>query len=219
MTIAPSIICANYLHLQDELNKLSSNGIKMLHIDIMDGVFVPQITIGSEFTAFCKKGSDFILDIHLMTIHPEKHIEAFANAGANIITFHIEATSDPYQVAKLIRSFGCKAGIAIKPKTDISCAVDLLDKDIIDNILICTVEPGAYGQKFIPECLNKVKQVSKLITEKELNNKITIEVDGGINNTTYKQCKDAGANIFVVGAYIFKNPNLTISESIASLNN
>jgi ribulose-phosphate 3-epimerase len=214
--ISPSIICANYLNLQKDLNAIVSSKATLLHLDIMDGSFVPQITIGSSFVQWCKKGlnnADIKLDVHLMVQNPEKHIDNFIAAGADIISFHHEATNEGLNIAKKFKD-KVEIAVAIKPSSDINVLEQYIAEDAVKFILIMTVEPGLYGQPFLNESLHRISIVHSLI--KKYNSNIKIIVDGGINNNTAIDCYLNGANIFVVGSYIFMNKEFDIKEAIDS---
>lgn len=199
--ISPSILSADFANLERDIRKVENAGADWLHIDVMDGHFVPNITIGVPVTASIKKVSSIPLDVHLMIENPEKYIEPFAKAGADIITFHYEAAKEKTSdIIKLIHSFNIKAGLSIKPKTGPEEIQKYLPE--LDMVLIMTVEPGFGGQKFMPECAEKIP----VIREKSPENLI-IQVDGGINAETAKVCTQYGANSLVAGNYIYKSEN------------
>ena len=199
--ISPSILSADFVNLERDIRKVENAGADWLHIDVMDGHFVPNITIGVPVTASIKKVSSIPLDVHLMIENPEKYIEPFAKAGADIITFHYEAAKEKTSdIIKLIHSFNIKAGLSIKPKTGPEEIQKYLPE--LDMVLIMTVEPGFGGQKFMPECAEKIP----VIREKSPENLI-IQVDGGINAETAKVCTQYGANSLVAGNYIYKSEN------------
>ncbi len=199
--ISPSILSADFVNLERDIKKVENAGADWLHIDVMDGHFVPNITIGVPVTASIKKVSSIPLDVHLMIENPEKYIEPFAKAGADIITFHYEAAKEKTSdIIKLIHSFNIKAGLSIKPKTGPEEILKYLPE--LDMVLIMTVEPGFGGQKFMPECAEKIP----VIREKSPENLI-IQVDGGINAETAKVCTQYGANSLVAGNYIYKSEN------------
>lgn len=203
MIIAPSLLSANFGALESEIKDIERAGADWLHIDVMDGSFVPPITFGDNMVATAKKASTLPLDVHLMIINPENHLEAFKNAGASVITVHIEALKDPAKTLKQIRALGLKSGITLKPATPVSEIEKFLE--LCDLALVMTVNPGWSGQKFMPEGLKKIERLAELAVQK--NNNILIEVDGGINMETAVQCKNAGADVLVAGSYIFGSKN------------
>ena len=196
--IAPSILSADFANLGKEIQLLDDSGCDYIHIDIMDGHFVPNLTIGPDVISSIRNLTKKIFDVHLMIDPVKEFIPNFINAGADIITIHHEIGEDVFECIELIKKFGKKAGISIKPKTDANEIEKYLD--LVDLILIMTVEPGFGGQKFITSQINKIKEIKKIVS----NKKIEIEVDGGINEITAKQVIDAGANVLVSGSTIFK---------------
>ena len=196
--IAPSILSADFANLGKEIKLLDDSGCDYIHIDIMDGHFVPNLTIGPDVISSIRNLTKKIFDVHLMIDPVKEFIPNFINAGADIITIHHEIGEDVFECIELIKKFGKKAGISIKPKTDANEIEKYLD--LVDLILIMTVEPGFGGQKFITSQINKIKEIKKIVS----NKKIEIEVDGGINEITAKQVIDAGANVLVSGSTIFK---------------
>jgi ribulose-phosphate 3-epimerase len=201
MKIAPSILSADFGNLQKSINLVKD--AEWLHIDVMDGHFVPNISIGPVVVKGLRKYTGQVLDTHLMISDPAKYLEDFIKAGSDRITFHIEATNDPIGVINLIRSFGAKVGISIKPNTGVEAIADYIS--LIDQILVMSVEPGFGGQKFMTNSLNKIQAISAL--RKKLNKDLLIVVDGGINQETGLLCKEAGANVLVAGSYIFNSDN------------
>ena len=199
--IAPSILSANFMCLKNELTSLEKAGADYIHFDVMDGHFVDNMTFGPMILKQAKKYSNLIFDVHLMVNNPKRFIPWYANAGADIITFHIEASSDPIGEINLIKKHGTKIGISIKPETDISVLEPLLDE--IDLILVMSVNPGFGGQSFDKKAINKINKLKTLIGNRD----VLIEVDGGINPETAKSCIDAGADILVAGTAIFKDGN------------
>lgn len=193
--ISPSILSGDFAKLGKEVEMLQDNGADMIHVDVMDGSFVPQITFGAKMVAALKKHTDLPLDVHLMIDNPEKHVDDFINAGADIITFHVEATENSVELAKNIKSHGKKVGVSIKPDTLLFDIKDLVP--ICDMVLIMTVEPGYGGQKLIPKTLDKVRNLRMISPE------LDIEVDGGVCDDTIEDLLDAGANIIVAGSYVF----------------
>ena len=207
--ISPSILSADFANLERDIKLVENNGADWLHIDVMDGHFVPNITIGIPVVKSINDITDLTLDVHLMIDNPEKYIKQFADVGADIITVHYEATQNKTdEILKKIKSFGIMAGLSIKPKTKPDEITQYIP--IADLILVMTVEPGFGGQKFIQECGDKLPFIKKL-----QNNSQYLQVDGGINKDTGKYCTDRGANSLVAGNYIFHSGN--IKESIKSL--
>ena len=203
--ISPSILASDYANLQSELERISTSDL--IHVDVMDGHFVPNISIGAPVTAACKKVCDVPFDVHLMISNPLDYAEDFAKAGADIICFHSECDSDTDETINKILSLGKKAGLAIKPATPIDEVVKYLDK--LSMVLVMTVEPGFGGQSFMESTMPKVEAIRKI------NPDIDIEVDGGINAETIKIAAKAGANVFVAGSAVFKSENP--AETIAIL--
>lgn len=198
MKIAPSLLAADYGNLESQIIELEKNNIEMLHIDMMDGNFVPNITFGPDQIKMLRKKSNLLFDVHMMVEKPDRFIPAVAAAGADIITIHQEATPHLHRSIQLIKEFGKKAGVVLNPATSVQTIKYILDD--IDMVLLMTVNPGYGGQKFIPSMVEKIKEAKELIK----GYPIEIEVDGGINEATAAQCLAAGADILVSGTSIFQ---------------
>ena len=210
--ISPSILSADFSILGDEIKSLEQAGADLIHIDVMDGHFVPNITMGPPIIKMVRKCTKLPFDVHLMISPVEKYIKAFADAGSDIITIHPEATDNLKRAVSTIKSLGKKAGVSLNPKTPISALMDVIND--IDLILIMSVNPGFAGQSFMSEILPKVTELRKMINEKKL--KIDIEIDGGINFETAPLAVKAGANILVSGTTIFSG---SLKDNIQKLRN
>ena len=210
--ISPSILSADFSILGDEIKSLEQAGADLIHIDVMDGHFVPNITMGPPIIKMVRKFTKLPFDVHLMISPVEKYIKAFADAGSDIITIHPEATDNLKRAVGTIKSLGKKAGVSLNPKTPISALMDVIND--IDLILIMSVNPGFAGQSFMSEVLPKVTELRKMINEKKL--KIDIEIDGGINFETAPLAVKAGANILVSGTTIFSG---SLKDNIQKLRN
>jgi ribulose-phosphate 3-epimerase len=197
--IAPSILAANFSKLAEEVIEVEQAGAQLIHIDVMDGHFVPNITMGPIVVEALRPVTKLPLDVHLMIENPDNYIESFAKAGADYITVHVEACPHLHRTIQLIRSFGVKPGVVLNPHTPIESIQHVLED--IDMVLFMTVNPGFGGQKFIYSVIPKIKQLADLIKEKDLA--IEIEIDGGINAETIVPCAEAGATIFVAGSAIY----------------
>ena len=208
--ISPSILSADFSNLEKDIKKLETAGADMIHVDVMDGHFVPNITIGPPVIKALRSKTSLPFDVHLMIDPVHKYIKDFANAGADIITIHPEATPNLQESIDEIKSFKKKVGISLNPDTKIDIVEDYLDK--VDLILIMSVYPGFGGQKFISDVLEKIKRLKNLKDKKKLN--FDIEVDGGINFSNFKSVIEAGANVLVSGTTIFKENNGDIKKNI-----
>ncbi len=211
--ISPSILSADFSQLGNEIRKLEEGGADMIHVDVMDGHFVPNLTIGPPVIKALKKHSSVLFDVHLMISPVHDYIEAYSDAGADIITIHPEATNNLKSSILKIKELKKKVGVSLNPGTQIDTIIDFLEQ--IDLVLIMSVNPGFGGQKFMPEVLTKVKELKKIQKEKGLN--FDIEIDGGINFDNAKTVIEAGANILVSGTTIFKSNNGDVKKNIELL--
>ena len=208
--ISPSILSADFSQLGNEIKRLEEGGADMIHVDVMDGHFVPNLTIGPPVIKALRKQCSIKFDVHLMISPVHKYIEAYADAGADIITIHPEATGNLEESISKIKSLNKKVGVSLNPESKIDLIANYLEK--IDLILIMSVNPGFGGQKFMPGVLDKVKQLKKIQSEKNLN--FDIEIDGGINFDNCQSAIEAGANILVSGTTVFKSNNGDIKKNI-----
>ncbi|MCH9753911.1 MAG: ribulose-phosphate 3-epimerase [Alphaproteobacteria bacterium] len=213
--ISPSILSADFAKLGEEVKNLSEAGADFIHVDVTDGHFTPNITIGSQVVKSIKKYSSVPLDVHLMINNVEKHIDSFIDAGADIITFHYEAVKSSVELIRYIKSRGVRVGISIVPSTPVSEIEDLIAE--VDLVLVMTVNPGYSGQKFLYSQLDKISDVKKIISAKKCRTELS--VDGGIDKKTAKLCIEAGATILVSGSYVFNNSYNNYEKNIAELAN
>lgn len=208
--LSPSILSADFCILGEQIREVKQAGARYLHIDVMDGCFVPSISYGMPVIKSIRKCSDIFFDVHLMIERPERYIQEFAESGADLINFHLEAASDVRGTIEKIRSFGKKAGITIKPGTPARAVEPFLE--LVDMVLVMTVEPGFGGQELIPECLEKVREIRGMAEDRGLP--LDIEVDGGINAENIVLALEAGANVIVAGSAVFRG---SISENVRGL--
>lgn len=201
--IAPSILSANFSHLGDEIKDVEKGGADYIHVDVMDGHFVPNLTIGPLIVEAIRPITTLPLDVHLMIENPDRYLKAFADAGADILSVHVEACPHLHRTVQMIKELGVKAGVVLNPHTPIEMIQHIIQD--VDLVLFMTVNPGFGGQKFIPSVLPKIENLSRQIKDKGLN--IEIEVDGGVNRETAKLCIESGANVLVAGSAIYNQKN------------
>lgn len=211
-TISPSILAADMLRLGEEIKKIENSGAKYVHIDVMDGVFVPNISYGMPIVSAVRRATNLILDVHLMITAPERYIDKFIECGADIVTFHVEATTHEsiLDAIEKIHNLGKRVGLSIKPNTDVSAIIPYIN--LIDMVLVMTVEPGFGGQSFIADTMKKVSEIREIINKNNLS--LDIEVDGGINAETLLTAQNSGANIFVLGTAFFKSDAPSVFTSL-----
>lgn len=200
MILSPSILAADFAALGEQIREVKEAGARYLHIDVMDGVFVPSISFGMPVIRSIRGVSDIVFDVHLMITEPQRYLQEFAACGADIITFHLEASENPAEVIAEIHRLGCRAGLSIKPATPVEALLPYLDQ--LDMVLVMTVEPGFGGQSFMADQMEKVSAIRRWIDRK--NPACELEVDGGVAPGTCRTCIDAGANVLVAGSAVYK---------------
>jgi len=206
--LSPSLLSADFTRLGEQIRELEQAGVDWLHVDVMDGHFAPNISMGPLIVEACRQTSCLPVDVHLMIENPERYSEAFAKAGANLITIHVETGYHPYRTLQAIRDLGCQPGIALNPGTPVTAVTQLLP--LVDMVLILGTNPGFSGQAFIPQMLSKIAAVRQAQPE------VLIQVDGGMNTETLPAAFRAGANVFVAGNAVFKHPQ-GIAQGVATL--
>ncbi len=207
--VAPSILAADWGKFSEEIRSVADSGADWIHIDVMDGRFVPPITFGADVVKIAKKATTLPLDVHLMIVEPERHIDAFAKAGATSITVHLETCPHLHRTLQQIKAAGCKAGVALNPASPFSLVEGIMRE--VDILLVMTVNPGWGGQKFITDTLDKTREAAAYIQKNNL--RAVIEVDGGVTAETAKQAVAAGASVLVAGTAIFQQPDYTTAIS------
>lgn len=198
--LAPSILSADFCELGRQIEEIGNTGAQYVHIDVMDGVFVPSISFGMPIVSCVRPRTDMFLDVHMMVTKPERYVEEFVKCGADSVTIHVEACDCIEETLKKIRSLGAKAGLAINPGTPVAELLPYMD--MVDMVLVMTVNPGFGGQAYIPECTDKIREVRAIINERGLN--VNLEIDGGVNIDNLQMNLNAGANVIVAGSAVFK---------------
>jgi len=210
--IAPSILTADIGRIAEQVREAAAAGADYIHLDVMDGHFVPVITFGPLLVSAVRKAVDIPLDVHLMIERPEEHVAAFRDAGGDILNVHVEATKHLHRVVELVRRLGARAGVCLNPETPLSAVEDVLDQ--VDQVMVMAVNPGWGGQSFIESSLDKVAQLSKDLDRRGLS--VDIEVDGGVNLSTGPRCVAAGANVLVAGSFVY-NDRASVAENLRTL--
>jgi ribulose-phosphate 3-epimerase len=201
--VAPSILASDFANLQKEITMINDSSADWIHVDIMDGVFVPNISMGLPVVQAVKRHAEKPLDVHLMIVHPERYIEAFRDAGASLISVHIEACPHLHRTIEQIKASGAQAGVALNPHTPVASLSEVISD--IDLVCLMSVNPGFGGQKFIQNTYNKIHELSAMIARK--NARVLIEIDGGVNEANAKELVDAGASVLVAGNFVFTSPD------------
>lgn len=199
--LAPSILSADFCKLGEQIREIEKAGAQYVHIDVMDGVFVPSISFGMPIVSSIRPNTDLFLDVHMMVTKPERYVDEFIRCGADSVTIHVEACDCIEETLRRIKEQGVQCGIAINPETPVSEIVRYID--LVDMVLVMTVHPGFGGQKYIPECTEKIKEVRSMIVERQLD--VNLEIDGGVNLENVEMNLEAGANVIVAGSAVFKD--------------